>query len=246
MRVISLTTLSTSAALAAAGLFGAVSAQATAIPAASFYEYVSGSACSLLAQATDGSCKTKTATASTSGGVFGTPGFDPSTPGTSLQANIFSSGHGTLAISAMVYDFQIAGPANTYVPVDFIDSGILSVVGGSGRGEGAEVLLGLQVTQDFGGHGVLLQHTAGVCTGSSCGDDFAALGLGTGWMGTDRFCVLTGMNYQVAMGAISTASGGAQAYGKIDPVIKVDPPPFDPPQTPVSYTHLTLPTIYSV
>lgn len=231
MRAFSLTTLSTSAALAVSGLFAVTTAQATAIPAASFFEYVSGSSCSAGSHTIDGICSTSNATASTSGGVFGTPGFDATTPGTSVQANTFSSGRpATYAYSAMVYDFQVSGPANTYVPIDFINAGILSVVGGTSRSAGAAVLLGLQVTEDFGGHGLLLQHTAGVCTGRGCdSDDFS--GLGTGWSGIDRFCVLTGMNYQIQMGALSYAKGGAQAYGKIDPVIKVDPPPFDPPQT---------------
>jgi hypothetical protein len=231
MRAFSITQLSVSAALAATGFFGAVAAHATAIPAASFVEFVSGSSCSAAAQTIDGICSTSNATASTSGGVFGTPGYDPSTPGTSLQANIFSSGRpATLAYSTMIYDFQVSGPANTYVPIDFINEGILSVVGSQNRGAGAAVLLGLLVTEDFGGHGVLLQHTAGVCTGKGCDtDDFSK--LGGGWSGIDRFCVLTGMNYKISMGALSYATGGAQAYGKIDPVIKVDPPPFDPPQT---------------
>jgi hypothetical protein len=173
---------------------------------------------------TDGSCRVGASEAHASGGLMGSPGFDPSqTPGTHVLAS--AAAKGINAIGSMSYYFSVGGPQvpGGEIAVNIFSAGTAQV---SGSGFASAFLLITDSGSDAGiggpsdpNEGVQDTHfTSMNCSGGSCQT------IGGSWNLTDDLCLTQGDQYKITI--VTEASARAMntlATASIDPRITVDP-----------------------
>ena len=183
--------------------------------------------------ATDGYCSVGASEAHASGGVMGSPGFDPSqTPGTHVLAS--AAAKGINAIGSMSYYFSVGGPQvpGGEIAVNIFSAGTAKV---SGSGFASAFLLITDTGSDAGvgglsdpNEGVQDTHfTSMNCIGGACQS------IGGWWNLTDDLCLTQGDQYKITIVTQATARAmDSLASASIDPRITVDPVAGGDPQMP--------------
>ena len=173
---------------------------------------------------TDGFCNVGASEAHASGGVMGSPGFDPSqTPGTHVLAS--AAAKGINAIGSMSYSFSVGGPQ---VPGGQIAVNIFSAGAAQVTGSGfASAFLVITDTGSDAGIGGPSDPNEGVqdsrftslnCMGGACQR------IGGSWNATDDLCLTQGDQYKITIVTQATAAAmNTLASASIDPRITVDP-----------------------